>query len=115
MKNKLINQFLQDVSSCGLFFNNALRVYDECYLILKEAGYPVRTVEAIDSPFFGTPLFEQDPKVVKMVDEAHEAAFSYIRSRPDTEKKLQELSDSLERQQQAAERYYQKHGTRGEF
>lgn len=115
MKEQLIEQFLNDVSDCGLYFNNARRVYDECYLLLKEAGHPVKVVDNPRSPFHGNPQLEQDTNITVMVDEAHEAAFTYIRSRPGVEQKLQEQAKSLEAQRQSAERYYQKHGTKGEF
>lgn len=115
MKEQLIEQFLKDVSDCGLYFNNARRVYDECYLLLKDAGYPVNVVDNPRSPFHGNPQLEQDPKVTMLVDEAYEAAFTYIRTRPDVEQKLQEHAKSLEQQRVSEERYYQKHGTQGEF
>ena len=115
MKERLIEQFLKDVSDCGLYFNNARRVYDECYLLLKEAGYAVRVVDNPRSPFHGTPQLEQDTKITMLVDEAYEAAFTYIRTRPDVEEKKQKLAESLESQRKSAERYYQKYGTKGEF
>lgn len=109
--NKLIEQFLKDVSDCGLYFNNALRVYDECLTILFENGYHVLMTTS------GEPQLKcfQDKKTLALIDEAHEAAFTYIRTRPDVEEKKQKLAESLERQRKAEARYYEKHGTAGEF
>ena len=111
MKEQLIEQFLKDVSDCGLYFNNALRVYDECLTILFENGYHVLMTTS------GEPQLKcfQDKKTLALIDEAHEAAFTYIRTRPGVEQKLLEQARSLEVQRQSAERYYQQHGTKGEF
>ena len=111
MKNTLIEQFLKDVSDCGLYFNNAQRVYDECLTILFENGYHVLMTTS------GEPQLKcfQDKKTLALIDEAHEAAFCYIRTRPGIEEKMKELAVSLEVQRQSAERYYQQHGTKGEF
>lgn len=111
MKNTLIEQFLKDVSDCGLYFNNAHRVYDECLTILFENGYHVLMTKN------GEPQLAcfQDKKTLALIDEAYEAAFTYIRTRPDVEQKLQEQAKSLKQQRLAEARYYEKHGTKGEF
>jgi len=111
MKEQLIEQFLKDVSDCGLYFNNALRVYDECLMILFENGYHVLMTTS------GEPQLKcfQDKKTLALIDEAHEAAFTYIRSRPGVEQKLLEQAKILEKQRLAEARYYEKHGTAGEF
>lgn len=102
---------MKDVSDCGLYFNNARRVYHECLELLYKNGYDVRVTPK------GEPLmsFNQDKKILMLIDEAHEAAFTYIRTRPNVEERKQELAESLERQRKSAERYYQKYGTKGEF
>lgn len=115
MKEQLIEQFLKDVSDCGLYFNNARRVYAECYLLLKEADYPVKVVDNPRSPFHGTPQLEQDPKVTMLIDEAYEAALTYIRTRKGAEEKLRANLKRLDEQRKAEARYYEKHGTKGEF
>lgn len=111
MKLQLINQFMKDVSDCGLYFNNAHRVYDECLTILFENGYHVLMTTS------GEPQLKcfQDKKTLALIDEAHEAAFTYIRSRPDTKRRMAEEFERLEQDRRAAERYYEKHGTKGEF
>lgn len=111
MKDQLIEQFLKDVSDCGLYFNNAYRVKHECLMILFENGYHVLLTTK------GEPQLTcfQDKKTLALIDEAHEAAFTYIRSRPGVEQKLQEEALALEEQYQAQARYYQQHGTKGEF
>lgn len=111
MKEQLIEQFLKDVSDCGLYFNNARRVKHECLALLAENGYPVLMTTK------GEPQFEflQDKKVIALVNEAYEAAFTYIRSRPGVEQKLQEQALRLEKQRESEARYYEKYGTKGEF
>ena len=111
MKLELINQFMKDVSDCGLYFNNARRVYHECLELLYKNGYDVRVTPK------GEPLmsFNQDKKILMLIDEAHEAAFTYIRSRPDTKRRMVEEFERLEQDRKAAEKYYQKYGTKGEF
>ena len=111
MKEQLIEQFLKDVSDCGLYFNNARRVYDECLTILFENGYHVLMTTS------GEPQLTcfQDKKTLALIDEAHEAAFTYIRSRSGVEQKLLEQAKILEKQRLAEARYYEKHGTAGEF
>ena len=111
MKNTLIEQFLKDVSDCGLYFNNAHRVYDECLTILFENGYHVLMTTS------GEPQLKcfQDKKTLALIDEAHEAAFIYIRTRAGAEEKLRANLERLDEQRKAEARYYEKHGTKGEF
>ena len=111
MKNELIELFLKDVTECGLYFNNAIRVKHECLALLAENGYPVLMTTK------GEPQFEflQDKQVLALVNEAYEAAFTYIRTRAGAEEKLRANLKRLDEQRKAEARYYEKHGTKGEF
>lgn len=115
MKELLVAQFMKDVSACGLRFNNTHRVYHECLSILAEQGYPViiSTGEATK----GEPILTtfQPKALIKMIDEAHGYALEYIRAQPDVKRKMSEQALRLEQDRRAAERYYEKHGTKGEF
>ena len=111
----LVEQFVKDVTDCGLYFNNAQRVKHECLSILAEHGYPVIISKGEET--MGEPILMcfQPKELVKMIDEAHQYAFTYIRSQQGVEQKLQEEAQVLEEQEESCARYYQKHGTKGEF
>lgn len=115
MKELLVAQFMKDVSACGLGFNNVHRVYNECLSILAKQGLPViiSTGEATK----GEPILTnfQPKELIKMIDEAHGYALEYIRAQPDVKRKMAEQSLRIEQDRRAAERYYEKHGTKGEF
>lgn len=115
MKKLLVAQFIKDVSDCGLYFNNAQRVYSECLSILAEHGFPV--IISKGEATKGEPILTcfQPKELVKMIDEAFAYAFKYIRSQPDVKRKMAEQAVRFEQDRQSAERYYQKHGTKGEF
>lgn len=115
MKKLLVEQFIKDVSDCGLYFNNAQRVYSECLSILAEHGFPV--IISKGEATKGEPILTcfQPKELVKMIDEAHGYAFEYIRSQPDVKRKMAEQFERLQRDRQSAERYYQEYSTKGEF
>lgn len=107
MKLKLIDQFLNDVSECGLFFNNATRVYYECFMLLHENGYDVKMTTKGEPQL----TFCQDKAIVALVDEAYEAAFVHIRSKADVERKLEEHAIRMKEQREEMERYYATNST----
>jgi len=115
MKLQLIDLFLNDVTDCGLYFKNTTRVYHECLELLAQNGYPVilSTGEATK----GEPILTcfQPKELIMMIDEAREAAFIHVRTRKDAEEKLRANLKRLDEQRKAEARYYEKHGTKGEF
>ena len=108
MKEILIKQYLKDVTDCGLYFCNALRVRHECLGILFDNGYDVAMTTK------GEPQLPycQKKEILDVVYEAESEAFNEIRNRPGVREKLEEQAKRLAKQEEACANYYLKNDTR---
>lgn len=92
-KLEMIQKFLDDVNYDGTYFNNVRRVRHTIEQQLGETG----------------------DHITLMIDEALEAAHMHLTCQPGYHEALSKRYESLKAQREAEAKYYQKHGTRGEF
>lgn len=115
-KLEMIQKFLDDASSDGVYFNNAQRVMIEIAVQLAQTDDRIQTYQPFDHLDYLSVDINHLPADVKLkIDEAFEAAHMHLTCQPGYHEALSERSERLRKQDESMRAYYEKHGTKGEF